>query len=78
MPNCEDVIQHLRKTRQTVYITPTNTTLGSTRLARVCEQLCGYLAVATDGLIHVYQEGFFNLEGESLHPYRPQHRLKTR
>jgi hypothetical protein len=77
MPNCEDVIQHLRKTRQTVYITPTNTTLGSTRLARVCEQLCGYFARATDGLIHVFQEGFFNPEGESLHPYCPQHRLKT-
>jgi hypothetical protein len=77
-PNLDHVIQHLRKTRQTVYLTPLISTFGSTKLARICEQLCGYLSRVTEGLIHVYQEGFFSAEGESLHPYSPRHRLKTR
>jgi len=77
-PNCETVIQHIHQTRQTISITPIAFTLGSTKLARICEQVSGCVARATDGLIHVYQEGFFNAEGESLLPYCPQHRLKTR
>jgi len=78
MPNYDYTIQHLRKTRQSVYLTPVAGRLGTTKMARICEQLCGYLACATEGLIHVYQSGFFNPDGESLYPYCPQHRLKTR
>jgi hypothetical protein len=78
MPNLELVIAHLRKTQQSVFLTPISKKLGPAKMARACEQLCGYIARATDGLIHVYQEGFFSPEGESLHPYAPRHRLKTR
>lgn len=82
-PNCEKVIQHLRHTCQTVTITPIATTtagfpLGQAKLARVCEQLCGHVARETDGLIQVFQEGFFDVQGESLFPYSPKHRLKTK
>lgn len=77
-PNCETVIQHIRQTRQTITITPMPCTLGSTKLARICEQLSGYVARTTEGLIHVFQEGFFDAEGESLFPYCPKHRLRTR
>jgi hypothetical protein len=77
-PNCENVIQHLRQTRQTITVTPIGFKSDRSRLARICEQVSGYVAWATEGLIHVYQEGFFNAEGESLLPYCPQHRLRTR
>jgi hypothetical protein len=78
MSNCDYTIQQLRKTHQTVHVMPFCGWLGKAKMARICEQLCGYLACATEGLIHVYQAGFFNRDGESLHPYCPQHRLKTR
>ena len=87
-PYCEDVIQHLRNTCQSINLMPvpwfpkklfaTRSTLGPSRLARVCEQLCGHLARATDGMIQVFQEGFFTADGESLLPHAPQHRLKTK
>jgi hypothetical protein len=76
-PNCERVIQFLRQTQQTITITPMPCILGSTKLARICEQICGHAARATEGLIHVYQEGFFDAEGESLFPYCAKHRLRT-
>lgn len=76
-PNCDDVIQYLSDTRQTVTVTASGFALGPSKLARICEQLCGYLARETDGLIHVYQEGFFSQNGDSLHPFCPEHRLRT-
>lgn len=76
-PNCDYVIQHVRNVKQTFFVTPIHFTLSPFRLARVCEQLCGYLARVTDGVIHVYQEGFFNSKGKSLLPCCPQHRLRT-
>lgn len=76
--NCETVIQHIRQTRQTITIKPVPCTLGNTKLARICEQVSGYVARTTEGLIHVFQEGFFDAEGESLFPYCPKHCLRTR
>jgi len=75
--NCDHIIDHVRNTRQTIFLDPIEVTLGEYKLARICEQLCGFLARETDGLIHVYQEGFFNAEGESIFPRCPKHRLKT-
>ena len=46
-------------------------------MATICEQLSGFLARTNDGLIQVYQEGFFSAQGESLLPFCPRHRLKT-
>ncbi|ADB15359.1 hypothetical protein Psta_0673 [Pirellula staleyi DSM 6068] len=76
-PNGESVIEHLRQTCQSITITPIMGSLGQARLARICEQICGQLAQLTEGLIHVYQAGFFDAKGESLHPYCPKHRLRT-
>lgn len=76
-PNAEAVIEHLRARRQTVTLTPIGINFSPTKLARICEQVCGYLARATDGLIQVYQEGFFNTDGESIFPQNPKHKLKT-
>jgi hypothetical protein len=76
-PHSEFVYNHLRQVTQSVTITPL-ANLGAVKLARVCEQICGQLAESTDGLIHVFQEGFFNRDGESLLPCNPKHRLKTK
>ena len=76
-PNCDRVIEHLRQTRQTITILPMPCKFGDAKLARICEQICGYVARETEGLIHVFQTGFFNAEGESLFPYCPTHQLKT-
>lgn len=77
-PNYDYVIQCLRETRQTIWLTPVPYTLGQTKMARICEQLCGFLARTTKGVIHVFQEGIFSIDGESLHPYCPKHWLKTK
>lgn len=77
-PNCEIVIQHIRQTRQTITITPMPCSMGSAKLARICEQVSGYVARTTDGLIHVFQAGFFDAEGESLFPHCPKHHLRAR
>ena len=77
-PHRDYVLEHIHNTRQTVSLMPISALLGHSRLARICEQLCGYVARASEGLIHVYQEGFFSPEGESLWPHCPRHRLKTR
>ena len=77
-PHRDFVLAHLHRTRQTVNLIPVDFTLGMTKLARVCEQLCGFLARETDGLIQVFQEGFFSPQGESLLPHCPRHKLKTK
>lgn len=76
-PNCDPVIEHLRSRQQTFSLKPIDPRVGATRLARICEQVCGYLARETDGLIHVFQEGFFTTQGESFFPVNPKHKLKT-
>lgn len=76
-PHVEHVREHMRNVRQTIHITPVPVHLGAARLARICEQLCGFLARSGDGLIQVYQEGFFSADGASLFPCRAVHRLKT-
>lgn len=77
-PHCQSVIEHLHGIRQIINLTPLAFELGNSHLARICEQFCGHIARTTDGLIQVYQGGFFNAEGESLHPYCPKHRLTTK
>ena len=77
-PQLSRVLEHVRRTRQILHLTPFPYVLGKDKLARICEQLCGHLCRETDGMIQVYQEGFFSAQGESLLPCRPQHRLKTR
>lgn len=77
-PHAELVFDHLHQVKQSITVVPLSCDFGSAKLARICEQLCGFLAESTDGLIHVYQEGIFNREGESLLPYNPKHKLKTR
>jgi hypothetical protein len=74
--NWEHVKDFVSRAKQRIVI---RAMLGSRpyQLARVCEQLCGAIGRQTDGLIQVFQEGFFNLEGESLLPKQPSHRLKT-
>jgi hypothetical protein len=77
-PHRDLVLAHIRRTRQIIYLTPCPVVgLGSSKLARICEQLCGFLAREHEGIIQVFQEGFFSTEGESLLPYCPRHRLKT-
>jgi hypothetical protein len=77
-PHRDLVIAHLRRTQQVIYLTPLVTVGLSARIrARICEQLCGILTRTAEGLIQVYQEGFFSPQGESLLPYSPRHRLQT-
>ncbi len=77
-PHRDLVLSQIARTQQVIYLTPCpGIELGPSKLARMCEQLCGFLARTSDGLIQVYQEGFFNSQGESLLPYNPRHRLKT-
>ncbi|MFN0197962.1 MAG: hypothetical protein ACKVT0_14550 [Planctomycetaceae bacterium] len=73
----EMIINHLRHTRQILHILPTGLSLGNAQLARVCEQVCGFLARETSGIIQVFQEGFFNPQGQSLMPHNPKHKLNT-
>ena len=77
-PHRDFVLAHIRRTCQSVHVIPLDFTLGMSKLARMCEQLCGYLARETEGLIQVFQEGFFSAEGESLLPHCPRHKLKTK
>jgi len=77
-PHRDLIVSHIRRTQQVVHLVPLAVIeLGPSRKARICEQLCGFLARTTEGLIHVYQEGFFSSDGESLLPYCPRHKLKT-
>jgi hypothetical protein len=77
-PHRDLVISHIRRAQQVIHLVPTPVReLGPSKLARMCEQLCGCLARTNEGLIQVFQEGFFSAQGESLLPYCPRHRLKT-
>ncbi|HEY3968275.1 MAG TPA: hypothetical protein VGM05_27170 [Planctomycetaceae bacterium] len=76
-PHRDDILRKVRQTRQTVSLRGL-ATFGASRLARICEQLCGHLARVSDGIIQVHQDGFFSPMGESLFPHSPRHRLKTR
>ncbi len=77
-PHRDLVISHIRRTQHVIHLVPTPVLeLGPSKLARMCEQLCGCLARTNEGLIQVFQEGFFSAQGESLLPYCPRHRLKT-
>ncbi len=59
-PNRDLVLSYVRRTQQVIHLTPcASVEIGSSRMARICEQLCGYLARTNGGLIQVYQEGFF-------------------
>jgi len=72
----ETLLSHLKATGQVINIMPMPM-VRVAKMARICEQLCGYLCRELNGLIQVYQEGFFSREGESLFPKNPIHRLKT-
>ena len=59
-PHRDLVISHIRDTQQVIHLVPTPVLeLGPSKLARMCEQLCGCLARTNEGLIQVFQEGFF-------------------
>jgi hypothetical protein len=78
-PHRDLIVSHVRRTRQVINLVPLAVIeLGPSRLARICEQLCGILARTTQGLIQLYQEGFFTSDGESLLPHSPRHKLKTK
>jgi hypothetical protein len=72
----EKLLEHLGRTKQAISIMPVPIAREA-RMARVCEQICGYLCRTIDGLIQVYQEGFFDPQGESLFPKNAKHRLNT-
>jgi hypothetical protein len=73
-----ETLEHVRRTQQVIHLVPcASLELRPSKMARMCEQLCGFLARTSDGLIQVYQEGFFSAEGKSLLPYCPSHNLKT-
>jgi hypothetical protein len=77
-PNGDLVISHICRAQQIIHLVPCpGIKLDPITLATMCEQLCGILARTSDGLIQVYQEGFFDSRGESLLPDRPGHRLNT-
>ena len=71
------VTDFLRRTRQIIHIKPVDVQIGQSKLARICEQLCGACARNSEGLIQVFQEGFFDVGGNSLFPFDPRHQLKT-
>jgi hypothetical protein len=78
-PNCDLVLEHIRRTQQVVHLVPCAVAeLGARRLAKACEQLCGPIVRPDDGVILVYQAGFFGAKGESLLPYNRRHNLRTR
>jgi hypothetical protein len=77
-PHRDLVLSHVRRTQQIIHLMPCpNLEIGPSKMARICEQMCGFLARTNDGLIQVYQEGFFSAQGESLLPHCARHRLKT-
>jgi hypothetical protein len=77
-PNGDLVISLICRAQQIIHLVPCpGIELDPITLATMCEQLCGILAHTSEGLIQVYQEGFFNSRGESLLPYCPGHTLKT-
>jgi hypothetical protein len=77
-PNGDLVISHICRAQQIIHLVPCpGIKLDPITLATMCEQLCGILARTSEGLIQVYQEGFFDSRGESLLPYSPEHRLTT-
>jgi hypothetical protein len=77
-PHRDLIVSHIHRTQQVINLVPLAVIeLGPSKKARICEQLCGFLARTTEGLIQVYQEGFFGSDGESLLPYCPRHKLKT-
>lgn len=71
------VVTHLKQTCQIISVTPFPRTIGIDRKARICEQLCGYLARECRGLIHVEAAGIFNRDGKSFFPYNPEHCLSA-
>jgi hypothetical protein len=70
------ILEHLQQSKQIISIKPIPLARAA-RMARICEQLCGYLCRTIDGLIQVHQEGFFDPQGESLFPKNTKHRLNT-
>ncbi len=76
-PNKAVVLAHLKQTCQIISVTPLPQTIGIDRIARICEQLCGYLAREFRGLIHVEAAGVFNRDGNSFFPYNPKHCLSV-
>ncbi len=76
-PHVEHVIAHVRQSVQLTTITPLPLSRANRRLARICEQICGQIAADSDGLIQVFQEGFFDRQGNALLPCSPKHSLKT-
>lgn len=76
--NLPRVIEHGLHTRQIISLVPLAVQMSPGRLAKLCEKLCGHFCRELDGLIHVFQAGFFNSAGESIFPANPRHRLQTR
>lgn len=76
-PNLEMLLSAFRQVRQVIHVQPVPGAFGPSKMARICEQLCGYFSSVSEGFIQVYQEGFFTMYGESLLPYNPVHTLKT-
>lgn len=76
-PNKAAVLAHLKQTCQIISVTPLPQKIGVARLARICEQLCGYIARECQGLIHAEAAGVFDEKGRSIFPCNPKHRLTT-
>lgn len=77
-PNSDRVLAQIRRTQQIVHLVPCAVVeLGAIKLAKMCEQLCGPIVHPGDGMIQVYQAGFFSSRGESLLPYSHRHKLRT-
>ena len=75
-PHRDAVLNHVLQSSQTIHLTSVLATRPA-RVARVCEQIVGYLCRTLNGIIQVHQEGFFGATGESLVPKNDRHRLKT-
>jgi hypothetical protein len=76
--NGDLVLSQICRAQQIIHLVPcSGAEIDPATLAAMCEQLCGMIAGTSEGLIQVYQEGFFDCQGESLLPYRPGHRLQT-
>ncbi len=76
--NGDLVLSQICRAQQIIHLVPSaGAEIDPATLAAMCEQLCGIIARTSEGLIQVYQEGFFDFRGESLLPYCPGHRLRT-
>jgi hypothetical protein len=76
--NGDLVLSQICRAQQIFHLVPSSGAgIDPATLAAICEQLCGIFARTSEGLIQVYQEGFFDSLGESLLPYIPGHQLRT-